>query len=533
MKKKIIIGAMLFLAVGCVVLIAYLLSLPDPNAQTASPAPPTPEQPALAAMPQQIAALVAQLADKNEQNANAAADELKKIGQPAVAPLAAAWAAAAADPALRARIDSVLAAINQAPAVANVAAPVNAPAPNEQPKTDKPKLPEGMPALGDPAAQANPPAPVKPLPPPPKPTPEQEKKIAELIRQLGDDDWKKSYAATRELYRMGRMALAQLASVRSENDEVTQRAALLVSVLRAEEVSAQKGIVATDWFINNWMPQLMAGVMDSGGGVGNPRGTIVLDGRGGYTIMSKDFIFIVEKEKTTIMDEFGIITSSAKRQLETVNYEKAPARARLSSIRQLLTYVFMSGVTPLNSNGQGGIVTLDEWTVKAVDLSIGQVAQSKPNAEPPPQPLLLMDNIGPRPKLGVAEADQPKPPAPQILQAGGPEGAKPLVIIDGKVQGAEDLPKPPRPDEVASGDLTESFGAKLGEAADGLRVVDVRSGSPADKAGLKAGDLITKVGGREAAKLDDVKELLTSPAPRLQIEITRKNESVTLILPAP
>ena len=71
-------------------------------------------------------------------------------------------------------------------------------------------------------------------------------------------------------------------------------------------------------------------------------------------------------------------------------------------------------------------------------------------------------------------------------------GAQPRLGID-----AEDL----------SGQLGTFFGAPEGE---GILVRDVNSGSPAEKAGVKAGDVITSLNGERIRSVGELREKLSA-----------------------
>lgn len=78
-------------------------------------------------------------------------------------------------------------------------------------------------------------------------------------------------------------------------------------------------------------------------------------------------------------------------------------------------------------------------------------------------------------------------------------------------------------DVVAGGDVTAALvipfertggiGVQIEEADDGVRVVDVLPGTPADEAGLRPGDVIVEVDGTPAAllSLSDFQSLMTGP----------------------
>jgi len=71
----------------------------------------------------------------------------------------------------------------------------------------------------------------------------------------------------------------------------------------------------------------------------------------------------------------------------------------------------------------------------------------------------------------------------------------------------------PRPQATAGG---SGYGAYLGTIPDmtgspgGVRITGVRAGSPAEQAGLKAGDVITAIGSKQVANLFDMTEALRS-----------------------
>jgi|GEM_PF-2494712 len=491
-KLKIGIAVTLFAAIVWL-LALYLSRLPSSGNNTPHAAPPP--------SPQQVAALVAQLADPNEKIADAAAAELKRIGAPVATPLAAAQAAAVDDPALQARMDAVLDVIKPVPAAPDNADAQQAPAPNPN----------------QPQEQANvaPPKPLKPdqpVPPPPKPDAELEKKIAALITQLGDLTWTKRYEATQALHRIGKFALLQLTdALNSPDKEISHRADLLVRAIRGEQQVAVNGVTVNK-------PELQQSLVAL---LGEDGGVVVFDGEFDITVIGKNGISTVRPSGMYYHDHLGIIFSDTSKNMgtpwlryaggvvtSTVNYERRPAQAKLMRVQASINGILWAGLQSLHKppdadKSAGGIVTLDsDGTVK--------VFQPNSNGEPKlegPKMQVLNQQIG----------------GGQVILGGfGQQGENPAANIPATPMG-----------ELAAGDLMKSFGAKLVEAADGLRVVDVKSSSPASKAGLKAGDLLTLVNGRQAAKLDDVKEFLVNPeaGKPIMLEVTRKNESVTLTVP--
>ncbi|MGD9163449.1 MAG: DegQ family serine endoprotease [Chromatiales bacterium] len=76
-------------------------------------------------------------------------------------------------------------------------------------------------------------------------------------------------------------------------------------------------------------------------------------------------------------------------------------------------------------------------------------------------------------------------------------------------------------------ELAESFGA---ERQKGILVAEVSEDSPADKAGLKQGDLIVKLAGRDVVDVGDFRNRisLTPPGSKVDLEIIRNGSSRTV-----
>ena len=100
-------------------------------------------------------------------------------------------------------------------------------------------------------------------------------------------------------------------------------------------------------------------------------------------------------------------------------------------------------------------------------------------------------------------------------------GGQPRLGID-----AEDL----------SGQLGAFFGAPDGE---GILVRDVNSGSPAEKAGVKAGDVIISLGGERVRSAGELREKLSAKREdkdrtvKLGVLRNKSEVSLTVDLPAP
>lgn len=89
----------------------------------------------------------------------------------------------------------------------------------------------------------------------------------------------------------------------------------------------------------------------------------------------------------------------------------------------------------------------------------------------------------------------------------------------------------PRPQAAAGG---SGYGAYLGTipdmsgggVSDGVRITGVRAGSPAELAGLQAGDVITAIGDKRVANLYDMTAVLRSHQPGDTVVIVSKREGV-------
>jgi serine protease Do len=85
--------------------------------------------------------------------------------------------------------------------------------------------------------------------------------------------------------------------------------------------------------------------------------------------------------------------------------------------------------------------------------------------------------------------------------------------------------------EEIGGQLGTFFGAPDGE---GILVRSVNAGSPAEKAGMKAGDVITTVGGERVRTVGDLREKLAKAEDKpVQIGVVRNKTSMTLSVELP
>ena len=96
--------------------------------------------------------------------------------------------------------------------------------------------------------------------------------------------------------------------------------------------------------------------------------------------------------------------------------------------------------------------------------------------------------------------------------------------------------QPPQHSAGSAPALTPGYGAYLGTIPDmtdnpgGVRLVGVRAGSPAEKAGLRGDDVITKIGAMEVGDLQAMTDALRShkPGDTVEIVIRRGTEVTTL-----
>jgi C-terminal processing protease CtpA/Prc len=99
-----------------------------------------------------------------------------------------------------------------------------------------------------------------------------------------------------------------------------------------------------------------------------------------------------------------------------------------------------------------------------------------------------------------------------------------------------DLPTPLPVHTSAPNGATSGYGAYLGTVPDmtgapgGVRLVGVRAGSPAEKAGLRGDDIITRIGNRETPDLQAMTDALRTHRPGETVEIVvRRGAAVTTL----
>jgi S1-C subfamily serine protease len=115
------------------------------------------------------------------------------------------------------------------------------------------------------------------------------------------------------------------------------------------------------------------------------------------------------------------------------------------------------------------------------------------------------------------------------LAAAGGFFAASAALSEGHVKKSARVEAVPREPEIEAPGLGRAFvGLLLSEEPDGggVRITQVISGSPADDAGLKKGDIITAVDGRSVNGVDDVRSALEnkSPGDRVTFSVRRDGQ---------
>lgn len=123
----------------------------------------------------------------------------------------------------------------------------------------------------------------------------------------------------------------------------------------------------------------------------------------------------------------------------------------------------------------------------------------------------------------------------------GPGTARVLDLIfdvAGRLEGAKERPvyvRVTEPKPVTGGSAGGGYGAYFGSIPDfgqvenGVKFADVREGSPAGKAGLKAGDVLVEFAGKPIKNLYDFTYALRShkPGDEVEVKVVREGQAVT------
>ena len=136
------------------------------------------------------------------------------------------------------------------------------------------------------------------------------------------------------------------------------------------------------------------------------------------------------------------------------------------------------------------------------------------------------------PRLNLSVPDQemviPWPSEPRAFTYQMPEGTL-NFNGDGNLFRMSPTPTLGISAESVSGQLGTYFGAPDGE---GILVRDVNSGSPAEKGGLKAGDVIVKIDGDRVRTLNEMQSKLRQKrdAKTVQVTVMRKGSETTVTI---
>jgi len=86
---------------------------------------------------------------------------------------------------------------------------------------------------------------------------------------------------------------------------------------------------------------------------------------------------------------------------------------------------------------------------------------------------------------------------------------------------------------ISSGKAQHAYlGVELGSNGASAKVVTVRTGTPASKAGLQIGDVITSLGGTKVSSSDDLRSAINArkPGDKVAVTYTRNGKSHTVSL---
>lgn len=345
--------------------------------------------------------------------------------------------------------------------------------------------------------------------------------IARLIAQLGDDSWDKRHEATEALKKIGKPAVPQLeAAVNHRNNEISTRSkAILRFINGGAEVAAQRQAEGNQL----GAMQGAAGGMDLGALMNNPQVQQMM-------------------QNPQMMD-------MARQMMAGQGGQGGAGGMDLGALMQNpQIQQMMQGMMGGHGGAQGGAGGMDLGAL----MQNPQVQQMIQNPQFMQMVMQMMAGQGERGGLGGAGnlggaqqgarggrgqlgggqlgggnlgALMQNPQIQQMLQqmlanGGGLGGARQGGL-------ARNAPAPP-PAAAMSTDLTATFGVRVGDANGGVRVVDVKANTPASNAGLKTGDLIVAVNGRQVTSGDELKEALTASGATVKLDVQRRGDVITL-----
>ena len=108
-------------------------------------------------------------------------------------------------------------------------------------------------------------------------------------------------------------------------------------------------------------------------------------------------------------------------------------------------------------------------------------------------------------------------------ETGGNDGIGYAVPSDTVRRVASDL--------IANGEVQHAYlGVSMAETADGVRLAEVRSGTPADRAGLRVGDIVVRADGKTIGDATDLRGAVAArkPGAKLTLEVRRDGGTNTV-----
>jgi hypothetical protein len=326
-------------------------------------------------------------------------------------------------------------------------------------------------------------------------------RVTALINDLGDADFNKRIAATDALKKIGAAAIPQLqaAAQQHPDEDVRLRCKTIIKAIgEAPAIAAQQAA--------NPLAAFGGGAAGQPNAMGNMGGLLGgLGGAGGAG--GGDMMGMLMQ----MMGGMGGLGGAGGGDMNAL-------------LQQMLGGGALGGLGALGGAGGGDMNALLGQLLGGGGLgglgALGGARGGDMNA-------LLQQMLG---GGGLAIGN---PQGGAVAQVGGLEG---ILAQLGQLQGAmggggAPIGRPPPPPAAdLSINLLDSFGARLGESGDGLRVLELRANTPAAKSGLQTGDVITQINGRAVKSREDITESLqrAERGKPLKIDITRRGDAITL-----
>jgi hypothetical protein len=331
-------------------------------------------------------------------------------------------------------------------------------------------------------------------------------RIAALINDLGDGDFNRRVAATDALKQMGAAALPQLqaAAQQHPDDDVRLRCKTIIKAIgEAPAIAAQQAANPLAAFGAGNQQGGMGGLLGGLGGAG---------GAGGGDMMGMLMQMMGGMGGAGGLGGLGGLGGAGGGDMNALLGQLLGGGA-LGGARPGAAGGDMNALLGQMLGGGGGLGLLG---------GLGGAGGGDMNA-------LLQQMLG-----GMGGAAVGNQQGNAVAQVGGLDGIlAQLGQLQGAMGGGGGAPigrPPPPPVADLSINLLDSFGARLGESGDGLRVLELRANTPAAKSGMQTGDVITQINGRAVKSREDIVETLqrAERGKPLKIEITRRGDLMTL-----